>query len=310
MTGVNLAGLEFNPSKIPGLLNTDFPAPDPIEISYYRGVGARILRLPFLWERMQPTLNGSLDAAYAGLIDTVIAQAQSLGLTILLDAHQYGRRMVEGQSYIIGETATVTAAHFAQFWSAMAQRYHGKPVIYGLTNEPHDQDIDNLAGFQNDAITAIRSAGATERILVSGTAWTGAHSWVSSGNGVAMLAIRDSGANYAFDVHQYLDADSSGGSAVCTAGAGGRLAAFTDWARLNGKKGFLGEFAGGANADCTSELTTLLRSMRDASDVWIGWSCWAGGAWWPDTYQFILKPASLTTPVDRPQMTVLRQFFQ
>src|SRR5262249_446813 len=97
---------------------------------------------------------------------------------------------------------------------------------------------------------------------------------------------------------------------TCTRGAGGRLQAFTTWARANRRRGFLGEFAGGANAGCTTEMTALLNHMRANRDVWIGWTYWAGGPGWPASYPFIIRPAALTNPVDRPQMTLLRRYFE
>src|SRR5262245_33290259 len=168
LAGVNIAGLEFTSSKLPGKLHTDYPAPDPAEIDYYHARGASTLRLPFLWERLQPTLGGALDSPYLALIDAVVDQAQSLGMTVVLDAHQYGRRRVDGTPVIIGATPAVTSAHFASFWRQLAVRYRNKPVIYNLTNEPHDQEKELLVSVQNEAIAAIRNAGATQLVPASG----------------------------------------------------------------------------------------------------------------------------------------------
>jgi len=255
-------------------------------------------------------LNGEFDPQYAGYIDAVLAQVTSLDMTVVLDAHQYGRRRENGQSYIIGETETVTSRHFAQFWSSAAARWRNNRVIFNLTNEPNGQDLGNLVRVQNEAIVAIRETGAANLILASGSSWSGVHSWISSGNAAAMLAIRDPKNNFGFDVHQYLDGDSSGQSATCTSGAATRLEGFSEWARTNRRRGFLGEFAGADNAVCTDVLTALLRHVRDNNDVWIGWTFWAGGAWWPESYFFSLRPRSMQSPADRPQMTLLRQFFQ
>ncbi|MFS9599546.1 cellulase family glycosylhydrolase, partial [Klebsiella variicola] len=63
----------------------------------------------------------------------------------------------------------------------------------------------------NAAISAIRQARADNLILVPGTNWTGAHSWLSDdperANGAVMLGIEDTANNYAYEVHQYLDSD-------------------------------------------------------------------------------------------------------
>lgn len=309
IAGVNIAGLEFTSGKLPGRVNIDYCAPNPAEISYYRSRGAKALRLPFTWERLQPTLMGRFDPGYLAHIDAAVSQAHNLGMKVVLDAHQYGRRTHNGQRLIIGETSAVTAAHFAHMWRGLASRYRSKRVIYGLCNEPHGQDQATLMNVQNIAIRAIRATGARQMILVSGSAWTGAHSWVSSGNAQAARAIRDPINNYAFDVHQYLDGNSSGTGATCVANSGNRLAAFTAWARQNKKRGFLGEFAGSKNSACTNELTKLLSHMKNNRDVWVGWTAWGGGSWWGESYPFVLRPASLANPVDRPQMAALRRYW-
>jgi endoglucanase len=67
----------------------------------------------------------------------------------------------------------------------------------------------------------------------------------------------------------------------------------TKWLKDNGKKGILGETAGGANSQCISALTGMLQSMLDNSDVWTGWLYWSAGPWWAD-YMFSMEPPSGT----------------
>lgn len=52
-----------------------------------------------------------------------------------------------------------------------------------------------------------------------------------------------------YEMHQYLDSDSSGTSETCVSATilSERLKVATEWLKTNGKKGVLGEFAGGAN---------------------------------------------------------------
>ena len=73
-------------------------------------------------------------------------------------------------------------------------------------------------------------------------------------------------------MHQYLDSDSSGKSADCVSAQIGvqRIVGATAWLRANGKKGFLGEFAGGANSVCQQAVTGLLDHLVANSDVWTG----------------------------------------
>ncbi len=309
-TGVNLAGLEFASGKLPGRLHHDYAAPSDDSLDYFHGLGARIVRVPFLWERLQPALDGGFDQGYWRELQRLIMQTRQRRMRIVLDPHQYGRRRIDGVEHIIGESPHVTEAHFSAFWGELARRASAPHVIFGLQNEPHDQDLAVLTRVHNAAIAAIRGTGAQNLILAPGSAWTGAHSWVRSGNGAAALNLRDPANNLAFDVHQYLDRNSSGTNAACAQGAGARLEAFTAWARTHGKRGFLGEFGAGPGAPCQAELAAMLQHMADNRDVWIGWTAWGGGPWWPDDYPLRLEPPDLDVRQEAPQMAVLRRFFE
>lgn len=309
ITGVNLAGLEFNRSALPGRLHHDYEAPSTGELDFFHQRGASAVRIPFLWERAQPELDGPLDEAYVGLLDTLVDAAAARGMRIILDPHQYGRRRRRGETVIIGES-DVTSRHFAEFWSALAQRYRSAShAIFGLQNEPHDQRTDVLIQVQNEAIAAIRRTGARQLILASGNGWSGAHAWLSRGN-EAMLALRDAADNIAFEAHQYLDQDSSGTHRTCAAGAGARLERFTAWARENRRRAFLGEFGAASGAVCLRELETMLQHMRENRDVWIGWTAWAAGPWWDDDYPLRLSPRPLRTGQAPPQLSVLERYFE
>lgn len=311
ITGVNLSGLELNARRLPGRLDHDFATPTVAELDYYRSRGARAIRLPFLWERLQPELNGGFDPAYEHTLFELVSAARSRGMKVILDPHQFGRRRVGGEARIIGEDRDVSTAAFAHFWQTLARRCRGQAdIIFALQNEPHDQNAAALAATSNQTIAAIRAAGASQLILGSGTAWSGAHSWISSGNAAAMIALRDPANNFAFDVHQYLDRDSSGTHDVCVEGASQRLRSFTDWARRARQRGFLGEFGAGGNSACLAELDALLSFVAANRDVWLGWTCWAGGPWWGKDYPLSLEPEDIRAPVDRPQMTVLRRHFE
>ena len=301
--GVNLAGAEFGGGgTLPGRYGYQYIYPTVNSVSYYQSKGMNLVRLPFLWERLQPTLNGSFDSAELQHLKDFVSGATAKGITVLIDAHNYAR--YRGQ--VIGSAAVPTTA-FGDFWSRLATVFKDNPhVLFGVMNEPHDMDTDSWVASANEAIRRIRLAGATNTIAVPGNAWTGAHSWYAGGtaaNAVAMLKITDSGHNIVYEVHQYLDSNSSGTSPICvspTVGAD-RLAAFTGWLRTNGKRGLLGEFAAGNNDTCKQALAGMLNFIKNNNDVWVGWTYWAGGPWWGDS-MFTVEPSN---GVDRPQMTTM-----
>jgi endoglucanase len=182
-------------------------------------------------------------------------------------------------------------------------------------NEPHKQSAEQTAEIMQSAVNAIRAAGINNRILVPGTSYTGAHSWIKSGNAAAYENFKDPGNNFAFEVHQYLDKDSSGTHPQAVAGYGASsLVAFTDWAKQHNYKAFLGEFGWDGNPSNTQaniEGDALLSYMDQNKDVWIGYTYWAAGPWWKN-YMYSIEPAGLKqdAPVDANQLSVLTKHMQ
>lgn len=106
-----------------------------------------------------------------------------------------------------------------------------------------------------------------------------------------MLNITDPEDKIIYEMHQYLDSDGSGTSGTCvnnTIGAD-RIAVATEWLKANGKRGIIGEFAGGANDVCLEAVEGMLEAMSEASDVWMGAMWWAAGPWWGSN-MFSMEP--------------------
>lgn len=299
--GVSLAGAEFGSSA--GTYGADYTYPNASEVSYFAGKKMNIVRVPFLWERLQHSLNGDLDSTELGRLDAIVAAATAKKVYVILDPHNYARY----NGNLIGGTS-VTQANYVDFWNKLSAHYKNNGyVFFALMNEPYSIDATVWLNAANAAIAGIRSQGANNLILVPGISWTGAHSWISSGNSTTMLGVKDSGNNFAFEVHQYFDSDSSGSSDTCSSSTGSdRLSDFTNWLKTNGYKGFLGEFAGGNNSTCQAAVTDALNYMRTNSSVWIGWTWWAAGPWW-GTYQFTLEPTNNYT-TDAAQMAWLTPY--
>lgn len=316
MRGVNLAGMEFTPASLPGVGGQQYAIGQEAQVPYWIAKGMRGFRIPFLWERAQPTPLGALDATFLGYLDAVVNAVHNAGGYPIIDMHNYMRLYVGGTQYVIGETPQATSAMYADVWSRLATRYLSLPrVVFNLMNEPHDVTLSMLPGTFNTAIAAIRATGAKQLILAAGSFYTTGSTWVSSGNAAAMVGISDSGNNFAFDIHQYLDADSSGSSDVCIVGSGGsRLVDFTGWARSHGFRGFLGEFNFGNNTQCNTEASALLSYMASNSDVWLGWTYFAAGLGWSSTDTRTIQPNQLSPPYaatnsyDKPQVAELLGF--
>ena len=303
LTGVNIAGAEFNGRKVPGVVNRDYFYPEKSTIDHFAASGMNVIRVPFLWERIQPTLNENLDGAEAKRLNDVVSNATAKGLYVILDVHNYAayRRQVIG-------SPEVPVGALADLWSRLAEEYKNNAKVgFGLMNEPKGLSTEIWLTAANAAIATIRQSGANNVVFVPGNGWTGAHSWLSRSygtpNGEAMLGVVDPADNYVFEAHQYLDSNYSGTHPECRNETVGvtTLTAFTNWLRQHKQRGFLGEFGAGSDPVCLAALDAMLKFMDDNRDVWAGWTYWAAGAW-PPRYFTSVQPVDGT---DRPQMAVL-----
>ncbi len=303
--GVNLAGAEFGYDNLPGTFGTDYIYPTAADVEVFAAAGMNVIRLPFRWERLQPDLEAALDPDELARIDEFVASTTALDVSVILDPHNYARY----DDRVVGGPDLPTNA-FADLWQRLATRYRDNDlVVFGLMNEPHSMATETWVDQANRAIAAIRSTGATNLILVPGNQYTGAHSWhedwYGTPNSAAMLDIVDRGDNFAIEVHQYLDGDSSGRSPECvddTIGSA-RLETFDEWLEQHDLRGFLGEFGAGPGDVCLAALDDILDFVETNDDQWIGWSYWAAGPWWGD-YIFEVEPDA-DGEFDDPQMDVL-----
>lgn len=297
-SGVNLAGGEFASSRRPGRYGYDYGYPDRRAAAPFLAAGMTAIRLPVLWERLQPVPGGPLVESDMVRLDQSIAALRGFRL-IIIDIHNYAR--------FNGVPMDQHPEWLANLWAQLARRYANQQAIaFGLMNEPHDVAASDWRRVVDATIAAIRATGARNLVLVPGTRWTGAHSWNEGGsesNATAFADFRDPAGNVAFELHQYLDADSSGTHDVCVEPetATARLAAATNWLRAKHARGFLGEFGASAEPQCLAGLEALLAAIDHANDVWLGWTYWAGGTRWGQ-YSYNIQPKDDTIPL---QMSVL-----
>ncbi|KAJ5683375.1 endo-beta-1-4-glucanase B [Penicillium macrosclerotiorum] len=285
--GTSESCAEFGNQNIPGVLGTDYTWPDTSTIKTLYDGGMNIFRVPFMMERLVPgTLTSSPDATYLQSLKSTVEYITSIGAYAIVDPHNFGR--------YYGNIITSTS-DFAAFWTTVATQFASNDkVIFDTNNEFNSEDQTLVLNLNQAAINAIRAAGATSQyIFVEGNSWSGAWTWTSVNTN--LVSLTDPQNKIVYEMHQYLDSDGSGTSETCVSSTIGqeRVQSATEWLQSNGKLGFLGEFAGGANSVCQSAVTGMLDYMEENSDVWLGASWWAAGPWW-STYIYSMEPPSGT----------------
>jgi endoglucanase len=294
MFGVDFSGLEDDSGIYP-------PAASDYE---YFGVtkGLKLVRLPFTWERMQPTLNGALSSTYLADVDAQVSMAASDGMQIILDVHNYDRY----NGNLVG-SADVPYSAFENLWTQLATHYAGNTTVYGydIMNEPNGTGGTWPTAAQ-DAVNAIRAVDTEHFILVEGDSYSSADVWGSSNPG---LPITDSANRTIYEAHCYFSNanDDSYGTYAAEGAYPDKgvllVAPFVAWLKVNHQWGMIGEY--GVPKNDSRWNVVLNNFMKYIQENGLSGTDWAGPGFNPASYQLGIEP---TDGVDAPQMSVLELY--
>lgn len=289
--GINLSGAEYGDKH--GVYGTNYIYPSEETVAYFAKKGMTIVRLPFRWERLQPVLGAALSDAELARLKQEVELIRSYGMKVILDPHNFG--YYDGNRMM---TDAVTARDFTDFWIRLSLEFaNDEDILFGLMNEPYDIPAEDWLVAANSAISGIRAAGAKNMILVPGTHWSGASSWLKDlpggNNSKVMANVVDPADNFIYEVHQYLDDDLSGTHETCPnahiALAG--LKGVTEWLKEQNARALLGEFGGSKNEACMAGLEAMVSLMDQSPEQWFGWTYWAAGDWWPEEEGNNIQPS-------------------
>ncbi|KAI9751334.1 MAG: hypothetical protein M4579_006117 [Chaenotheca gracillima] len=283
--GINIAGFDFGCStdgsctQAEGLENNIPDGAGQMQ-HFVQDDKFNAFRLPVGWQYLvNNQLGGPLAQPALGQYDELVQSCIKVAEMCIIDIHNYARW--DGQ--IIGQGGP-TDDQFVNLWTQLATKYaSASNVAFGVMNEPHDlPSVETWATTVGKVVAAIRQAGATSQyILLPGNGYTSAGAFVSGGSAAALEGIKDSDGTtdrLIFDVHQYLDDDSSGTSTVCvTDQIESAFQPLADHLRGTMRKAFLSEFGGANNEGCQTDACNLLSFLNDNSDVYLGWTSWAAG---------------------------------
>ena len=278
--GVNLAGLEFgcdtDGTCKKNAANTTANYAAQIRHFAYDDK-LNLFRLPVAWQYLVSwRLGDTLDRRNVAVFDRQVQACLATGAHCIVDVHNYGRW--NGQ--VIGAPGGPSHAQFADLWWQLAAKYQGQDrVVFGLMNEPHDlPSAENWAAACQAAVTAIRAAGAWAHMILlpgDGYAAAGALAAASSGVLAALHAVTNpdgSTVNLVFDVHAYLDRDSSGRDPECvTNQIDGAFAPLAVALRRLGRQALVTETGGGNTASCEQHLCALLGYLESVGPTPLPW---------------------------------------
>ena len=303
LVGVNLSGAGFGPSVVPGKHGTNYTYPAESYYKKYADLGMPLVRLPFLWERIQPKLGTALNTEELGRLKQSLDFAQKHNVKVILDLHNYYRYYGK----LIGSNE-VPISSFSAVWKQIAQQVVNHPAVegYGLMNEPYSTNgLWPQAALA--AAQAIRTVDAKRWIYVAGDRWSSAFHWPHyNAQLISNPWMRDPKNNLVFEAHMYIDKDFSGNyfdqnEKFDPMIGVNRVKPFVDWLKQNKLRGYIGEhgvpdFSPSAMV-ATDNLMTYLRQNCIPSTYW------AAGPWWGE-YSMSLDVSSGKY---RPQLPILQK---
>lgn len=304
--GVNRSGAEFGPDKLPGTVDTDYTYPtDPAEFRAFAAAGMTLVRIPFLWERVQHEKGGALVTAETDKLAAVLDAAAANKLQVILDLHNYGR-------YYNTPLTESDAGKLADVWGKLAERFGNHPALYGfeLMNEPHDMPGEGAAWnkLAQAATDAIRSHTVKPWVLVPGYSWQAARFWQDNNKN---LRVTDSANKVIYSAHIYFDKDNSGvysekveDAKPDAAKVASMVKPFTDWLAENQFLGMFTEYGVPKDAAWQPVLKTFMKIIDGHPNI-VGGTYWASGSWWGD-YPLSVEPAK--DGVVKPQFVQLLGF--
>jgi endoglucanase len=270
-------------------LGKHYTWPEKSSIDWFVQRGFNTFRIGFLMERLSPPatgLTGGFDSTYLNSLKEIVNYTTSKGAYAVVNPHNFMRY----NGAVISDTVA-----FKAWWTKLASEFKdNQRVIFDVNNEPNNMSVDLTFDLQQAGVDGIRASGAhSQLILISGTAWTGAWTWISSGNSARIGDVKDPYNNLAIQMHQYLDTDGSGTSPTCVSPTIGaeRVKEATAWCKAKGVKCFLGEIGAGSNDQCIAAVKSALCAMQQGGGAWVGALWWAAGPWWGDYYQSIEPPS-------------------
>ncbi|KAF4451344.1 glycoside hydrolase family 5, partial [Fusarium albosuccineum] len=248
--------------------------------------GLNTFRLPMTWQYiLNEQVGGKLDDDKFGLYDDLMQSCLDTGAYCMIDLHNFAR--YDGE--IIGQGGP-SDEDFADVWSQLATKYAKEDkVMFGLMNEPHDLDVALWAKSCQAAVTSIRKAGATSQlILLPGTNFTNAETFVSTGSADALAAIKNpdgSKDGLILDLHKYLDINNSGSFDECTTDNVEAFRAMADWLRDNERVAIISESGASLSDSCMEKFCAQNEFIAKNSDVFIGFVGWGAGSF---KYDYIM----------------------
>jgi endoglucanase len=304
LVGVNFGSGVFDPGTVPGIYNKGYTYADESYYKRHADLGFKLVRLGFLWERIQPKLGTELNAAELGRIKQSLDYAQKHGIKVILDMHNYYRYYGK-----VINSPEVPRAQFAETWRKIAVELSRHPALYGygLMNEPYNTGNNMWPQTAQAAGQAIRKIDSSKWIMIAGDRYSSAFHWQKYNTQLINDPwMRDPKNNLVYEAHQYLDFDYSGTynkRAETFAPMLGveRVKPWVEWLKKNKLRGYIGEH--GIPDFSPSAVVATDNLLAYLNENCIPSTYWAAGPRWGEN----IMSLDVRSGKHRPQLAPLQK---
>jgi hypothetical protein len=225
VTGIQVNGGEFGAvygttstssfSNVnPGTYNQAWHYDSQATFNYLASRGIKEVVIPFRWERIQPTLGGSLNSTEVQRLKDAITRAHQAGVTAVPIVANYGAYWLHDAATNKGVRRAIGGSHvsieqFADLWKKLSGTLSGHAGIasYGLMREPaslpgatNREQAQVWERASQAAVDAIRANGDNHVLLVSGYRFSNTHTWPTQH---PAKWINDPANNHVYEAHHY-----------------------------------------------------------------------------------------------------------
>ncbi|HET6963738.1 MAG TPA: cellulase family glycosylhydrolase [Acidimicrobiales bacterium] len=269
LVGVNRSGTEYACVQGWGIFDGPSDAASVATIASWHVNAVRVPLNEDCWLGINGVPSAYSGGNYRNAISNYVSEINAAGMVAVLDLH-WG---APGGQLATSQEQMPDADHAPAFWSSVAGTFANTPgVVFDVFNEPHDVSwscwrdgctLANgtaVAGMQS-LVSAVRSAGATQPVMVEGLNW--------GGDLTGWLANEPSDPAHALVASAHIYNFSQCNTTTCWDSELGPVAASVPLV-----SGELGE------TDCTSSFINSYMPWADAHGVsYLAWTWDAGGGW-------------------------------
>jgi hypothetical protein len=185
-------------------------------LDYLASRGIEVVRVPFRWERLQPSLGQPLDAKELDRLTEMVDRIAEVGMVAIPSAFNYGAYWLNDETCGCGRrtpigSAAVTIDHFVDLWTRLSEAFEGSSsvVAYGIMGEPVGMSGPEVwEEASQEVVDALREQGDETLVMVPGYSWSGVQSFpIQHPNGPW---IEDPADRVRYEAHHYWDSTYAG----------------------------------------------------------------------------------------------------